>query len=203
MHTDPSRPSVDNVRPEALRSAADARLAALLCLSAWMPPSEDVVVIDASTCEFDVGWVFYYQSAAYMASGDVNDSLAGNAPLFVPRDGGPPQVVGYHRPLAEAMDAYRYGGDANAAPDAAVELLRAGPNAQIVPATLAIRRVTPIGMGAAKSAVEACVAGATPWVATPTVADARTLVEALHRLGFAATVTYGRTAPPRVTKRGF
>ena len=192
MHIALTHPSVQNVR-----TAADARAAALLCLSERMPPPESVVVIDSSTREFDAGWVFYYQSAEYMASGDVSHALAGNAPLFVPRDGGPLQFISYHRPLTESLEAYRYGGDANAQPDAAIELLRAGPGAQIVPATLAIRRASALGMSAAKAAADACVAGAVSTVATHTVVDARTLVEALRALGIAARVAYRPVTPPR------
>ncbi|TGS04303.1 hypothetical protein EN834_08230, partial [bacterium M00.F.Ca.ET.191.01.1.1] len=48
----------------------------------------EAAIIDEATQEFDVGWIFFYQSSRFLETGDVQDSLAGNAPLFVSRKDG-------------------------------------------------------------------------------------------------------------------
>ncbi len=35
----------------------------------------------------DGGWVFIYNTSAYLGSGNISHALAGNGPLFVERDG--------------------------------------------------------------------------------------------------------------------
>lgn len=43
----------------------------------------DYVVLSSETIEKPWGWVFFYQSKAYIESGDFRDSLCGNAPIIV------------------------------------------------------------------------------------------------------------------------
>jgi len=35
----------------------------------------------------DGGWIFFYNTSAYLGSGNISHALAGNGPLFVERDG--------------------------------------------------------------------------------------------------------------------
>jgi hypothetical protein len=54
----------------------------------------DVVLFDEPMASGDYGWVFGYQSAKYVASGEMSDMLAGNAPLLVDRTTGLLHVLG-------------------------------------------------------------------------------------------------------------
>ena len=45
----------------------------------------DAIVVDEYTQPFDVGWVFYYQSARFLETGEFGFKLVGNAPFFVSR----------------------------------------------------------------------------------------------------------------------
>jgi len=74
----------------------------------------DAVVVDKYTQEFDVGWVFYYQSARFLETGEFDFSLVGNSPIFVSRVGGYSTFISYHRPIVESIEAFRVCGDANA-----------------------------------------------------------------------------------------
>nr|WP_275441472.1 YrhB domain-containing protein [Psychrobium sp. MM17-31] len=45
----------------------------------------DCVVITEQTIEKNWGWVFFYQSKAYIETGDFREMLSGNAPIIVNR----------------------------------------------------------------------------------------------------------------------
>jgi len=47
----------------------------------------DLELIDQDTAETMLGWVFFYNSAEFLRTGDALWALAGNSPLFVSRDG--------------------------------------------------------------------------------------------------------------------
>lgn len=74
----------------------------------------DAVVVDKHTQEFDVGWVFYYQSARFLQTGEFGFSLVGNAPFFVSRVGGYSAFISYLKPVVESIKAFRACGNANA-----------------------------------------------------------------------------------------
>ena len=150
----------------------------------------ELEVLFDQTQEFDVGWVFYYQSARYVETGDVVDSLVGNAPLFVSRPDGRTFFVSYNRPLAESVAAYRACGNPNAQEVPEVCLNGWRKNAQAVTAIQAIRQHTVVGLAEAKSVVESCLANNSPVVSVPSVAEARALVVALASAGFEAEVRY-------------
>lgn len=62
----------------------------------------EVVVLTSDTLEQSFGWVFFYQSRAYIESGDMSDALVGNAPVIVNRFTGDVVETG----TAEPIDAY-------------------------------------------------------------------------------------------------
>ncbi len=59
----------------------------------------ECVLLDEHTLEEPFGWVFFYQSAAYLRSGETSDRLAGNSPLVVLRDTGEIRTTGTGYPL--------------------------------------------------------------------------------------------------------
>ncbi len=155
-----------------------------------------VVLVDSNTEEFDAGWVFYYQSARYMVTQQLADVLAGNAPIFVPRNGAPPDFISYHRPTSESVEAFVCCGNANAAPNSEVELFGWEKGALKVSATQAIRECSSLGLAAAKEAIDSCLSGRPARAQTKSVAAARELASRLVGLGFIARITYGKPVAP-------
>ncbi len=45
----------------------------------------ELVLVDEQTISGDFGWVFFYESRAYLESGHLSDTLLGNAPIIVSR----------------------------------------------------------------------------------------------------------------------
>jgi hypothetical protein len=148
-------------------------------------------LVDSATEEFDAGFVFYYQSAEFLMSRNPDDMLVGNAPLFVPRNDSGPTFISYHRPTSESVDAFKYCGDANAVPDAQVELHGWHKGALKVSATQIIREYSPVGLAVAHDVVEQCLAGRTVKLQAASVEAAREFVAKLAAVAFAARVTYG------------
>lgn len=56
--------------------------------------------------EFDVGWVFFYDSRQHLLSGDVRDALAGNAPVLIDRISGQVCPTGTAWPVEEYVAEY-------------------------------------------------------------------------------------------------
>ena len=64
------------------------------------------VVVDDATLMKPYGWIFFYQSRAYVETGDISDVLTGNAPLIVDRFDGELRVTGTARSIDEYLAAY-------------------------------------------------------------------------------------------------
>ena len=47
-----------------------------------------VAIIDSATIHAEWGWAFFYQSVAYLTTGDVSEQLGGNGPILVDRQSG-------------------------------------------------------------------------------------------------------------------
>lgn len=43
----------------------------------------ELAIMQEATVEFEYGWMFFYQSAEYVRTGDENELVGGNAPLIV------------------------------------------------------------------------------------------------------------------------
>jgi len=168
-----------------MRTAEQAREIALSMLDPHL------ALLDSRTEEFEVGWVFCYQSARFIETGEIADSVVGNAPIFVPRNGAPATFISYHRPTSESMEAFSYCGDANAQVNPEVEISGWLPGALKVSATQAIRTSSGLGLGTAKELVDQCLSGAVVRVRAPSIENARELVSELGRLHFISKVTYG------------
>lgn len=143
-----------------------------------------------ATEEFDVGWVFYYQSEAFLETGDLEHQLGGNAPLFVARSDGRLFVLDYHRPLVESLATFRACGDPNAEATGAVHLVGWRAGAATVDAIKRIRQHSKLGLGDALGIINACMAGEPTVVAATSPGEARALVQALDLAGFEARIDY-------------
>lgn len=61
----------------------------------------DLTLVDADTVEFDGGWVFYWDSTAYLQTGDFGMAIGGNAPFVIFKDGAMRQApTAYAKPEA-------------------------------------------------------------------------------------------------------
>jgi hypothetical protein len=47
------------------------------------PEGDELVVLEDKAVERPVGWVFFFQSKRFLASGDFADRIAGNGPILV------------------------------------------------------------------------------------------------------------------------
>ena len=66
----------------------------------------DCAILQNETIEKDWGWVFFYQSKAFIKTGDFRDMLAGNAPYIVNRYSGEIQVTGTAYPIEHYIQKY-------------------------------------------------------------------------------------------------
>jgi hypothetical protein len=60
-------------------------------LPGYVNPNIKLQLLSEQTEEYDFGWVFHYDSADHIQTGEFRDALAGNAPLIVDRNSG--QIV--------------------------------------------------------------------------------------------------------------
>jgi hypothetical protein len=67
----------------------------------------DSVLVEEDTLEEPFGWVFFYESAAFLQSGETSDRLAGNLPLNVFRDTGEVRTTGTAYPLDFYLEPIR------------------------------------------------------------------------------------------------
>ena len=78
---------------------------------AWLNSSK-LQITQVQTLSF--GWVFFYQSKAYLA-GDDSAALAGNAPIIVARDNGQVSLTGTALPIEAYLAAYQAAEQRNQA----------------------------------------------------------------------------------------
>lgn len=73
------------------------------------PDKPPMIIVQVENHE--LGWLIYYQSAKYVASGSISDALAGNGPLLISRTTGHFVHVGTAAPfedrIAEAANSLR------------------------------------------------------------------------------------------------
>jgi len=64
------------------------------------------VILKKHTVKRPYGWVFFYQSREYVASGDSRYMVAGNAPILVDRVNAEIRVTGTADPLEKYLEQY-------------------------------------------------------------------------------------------------
>jgi len=140
--------------------------------------------------EFAVGWVFSYQTARYVATGDFDEMVVGNAPMFVARSDGQLEFLSTHQPLEKSVNAYRACGDVHAQQVPTIRLLAGRPGASTSSAIQAIRQYVTVGVVEAKASIDACLSREHPTVQLQSMEDAKALVLALGSAGFEAEICY-------------
>jgi hypothetical protein len=66
----------------------------------------ELVIIDDETIEKEYGWVFFYQTKEYLKTGNIVDSLVGNAPYIVNKYTGELIETGTANPIEEYIAEY-------------------------------------------------------------------------------------------------
>jgi hypothetical protein len=66
----------------------------------------DLVLLDDETIERHWGWVFFYNSRAFIETGDYSEALAGNAPFIVNRMTGEVTLTGTAMPIEHYISEY-------------------------------------------------------------------------------------------------
>lgn len=78
------------------------------------PDSVKLEILDSETLEFSWGWVFFYNSTAYIQSGNDVDKIAGNAPVIVERESGRLFETGTAYAIESYIESYEKTGSPNA-----------------------------------------------------------------------------------------
>jgi hypothetical protein len=64
--------------------------------------------------EYDFGWVYFYDGAIHVETGDLRDAVTGNAPLIVDRTDGKLYITGTARPIDYYLQEFRRGARTSA-----------------------------------------------------------------------------------------
>lgn len=67
---------------------------------------EPLGLVNTETLDKPFGWVFFYNSKAYLDTGDIGSMLGGNAPFIVNRNTGEVFVTGTIKPVEDYIADY-------------------------------------------------------------------------------------------------
>lgn len=146
----------------------------------------ETVILDRATLERSWGWVFFYQSRAYVESGDLDHALGGNAPLIVERDSGRVLVTGTAEPIESYLHNFEVTGDPHGKPGRQLEVHSADAEADRIAGARLLHRHCYVGVGATKRGLDGVVRGEVFRIAAPSPAAAREICDSLAALGFQA-----------------
>lgn len=155
-----------------------------------LPPDDEIMVVDEATIEKPWGWVFFYTSRKWHETQLHRYAIAGNAPLIVEKESGNVLTTGTAFPVEHYISIYERCGNPNGVelPEVQINGWRVG--ALTISAIQIIRQHSELGLGDAKQIVEACMESQSPTVVVSDTQKARSLVTALHSVGFEAEVRY-------------
>jgi hypothetical protein len=69
-------------------------------------PDDSFVIVENLTIEKPFGWVFFYDSKKYLETGNINDAIAGNGPIFVNKHTGRIEFCGSYKSVQEFVFEY-------------------------------------------------------------------------------------------------
>jgi len=145
-----------------------------------------LVLLAEQTQVHDFGWVFFWNSAAFLASGLDGDALAGNCPLIVERKTGSLLETGTAYELEHYIERYRQYGHPHAEGGTLVLLAGCDYGAGKVAGTKLVRDYTGVGLADAKRVIEQCLAGEYVTVEAKTCGQASALCAELRAVNFNA-----------------
>lgn len=74
---------------------------------------DELLLLKEQTDEHKFGWVFFYNSRAFVETADPMDALAGNAPFIVERGSGAIRETGTYRPLETMCGSWNKHSSSN------------------------------------------------------------------------------------------
>lgn len=164
---------------------AAARAIALAALNESDDEAERALLDDA-TETYDFGWMFYYQLAEYVRTGDPDLLLAGNGPLLVNRSTGEVRWGGTACPPEWYADNYRHTGDPLLEPEWSVRIVGIAELSRVAAARV-LRQHTPVTLTEALRAIDGLTRGGAVEVAVDCRSDGEALCEALTAAGLDAS----------------
>ena len=66
-----------------------------------------LVLLSEDIVEFDLGWVFTYQSKKFVETGDILEMVTGNAPIIINKQDGSVYETGTGYSIKKYIDDYR------------------------------------------------------------------------------------------------
>ncbi len=145
---------------------------------------EDLILFEKPITFGDYGWVFSYQSNAFIETNEISDALAGNAPILIDSDQGQIFTLGTTYEVSRYVHMYQRFGDPHAEPGSSVKLCSWRRGANKVMAAKEIKEHTQLGLKEAKGAVVACLDGNKPIVQCTNPESAEILAHKLSAVGF-------------------
>jgi hypothetical protein len=150
------------------------------------PPEDRIVLMEEHTQEEDFGWVFFYNSKAFIETGEFRYMLGGNAPIIVSRESGAVHVTGTACRIEEYLANFVRFGDSHLKPGPSLVVSGWEIGANKILATRAIRTHTKLGLAISKSYVDTVLDGKSAEIACDSAESAAHLVSELTALGFNA-----------------
>ena len=77
----------------------------------WLPPDDEIIIIDEATIEKPWGWVFFFSSKQWMETNDTKYAIAGNAPIIVEKETGRLITTGTARETEYYIENYERTGN--------------------------------------------------------------------------------------------
>ena len=145
--------------------------------------SPDIIVSEQPIVEGDFGWVFGYQSEAFVRTRDVRHALAGNGPILVERVAGRLIAFGSAMPVEFYLENYLVHGDPYLTAGQVVRLVAFSNTTSRLDIIKLVRSRTGFSVAQAKTVVDACEARQNPEIECQSTQAAAELVKAIVALG--------------------
>lgn len=71
------------------------------------PPDLKCVILDEQTVEAPAGWIFFFQSATYLETGNLSDRIINNLPIVVDRRNGSISFIKSGQSIKSYIEEYR------------------------------------------------------------------------------------------------
>ncbi len=149
-------------------------------------PDEPPLALTGHVCEYPFGWAFGYNARRHVESGRREDVLVGQGPLLFDKRTGAIIPTGSAQSESISAENYARYGAPYVELGSDVELAPARPDIDRRAAMRAIQAATGLGLQAARSAVDACLAGHGARVTCTSDAAAEALVDRLAEVGILA-----------------
>ena len=146
-----------------------------------------VTILSEATIEKEWGWVFFYDSTAYLEGEDEDGWLCGNAPYIVERETGQVHETGTADPIEFYIDNFEATGDPYGRPGNRFIIDSVEPGYDLMAATKLVHRQCAIGLMDAKQRLQSVVDGGSVKLQASDPQAARALCGQLCEVGFMVT----------------